>query len=855
MKNINKRDLLNISILTILFLVFVAILVGTEFLYGSNVDWRSQHVAIPEYFRTLFYDTYQIFPDFAFNIGAGQNIYNLAYYGLLSPFILFSYLLPFVNMTYYLMTIAILIVISSTILLYKFLKSNGFTTNVTFLSSFLFMFSTSLSLHSHRHIMFVFYMPFLILGLFGVDKYFEKGKRSLLIISIFLMIMTSFYYSIAGLICIGVYGVYKYLKNNEKIELKKFIKDITLLIIPMFIGVILSLVLIMPVFYTLLLNRGETNVIITLKELINPKIHLNYILYRSYGIGLTIISVIAIISLFFYKKRENIFLGIFVTLILLFPVFNYILNGTMYIDAKIFIPLLPLCILIIAIFIENLFKNKLNIKKLGLAIIFVLLISIYRGTLNIELGGALLDVIFTILFILIYYKTKKEYHLILPLMIFTFLITLGINKEDDLVLREDFLGTDTKIINRLINEITASDDTFYRISITNDKLMNINRNFNNINFYSATIYSSVSNRYYNKFYYDIINNPIQMRNRAITAANYNLLSNIFLGNKYIISKNTVAPLGYKLYKEYNDIFVYKNENVLPIAYASSFTLPKRKWRELKYPNNITALITNIIHPDSSFVYMRNNNDFEFAKKLDVNFNELDTKNLNITYDNDKIIIEANEPTFLNFNLPDEYKNHILLINFDMLYSQSCKKGDTEIIINNIRNVLTCSSWKYHNENYNFSYQIGLTDNTDIAIKIGRGRYVIRNIELYIIDYENIRNVRDSVDEFIFDREKTKGNVIEGHINVTNAGYFTISIPYDKGFRIYLNGEEIPYEKVNTSFIGFKINPGKHHIRIVYNAPYKRAGMFGSGIGLLMFIGVIIYEKKHLKNKFISKHSY
>ena len=46
----------------------------------------------------LFYDTKDLFPNFAANLGAGENIYNFSYYGLYSPIILFSYLLPFVQL-------------------------------------------------------------------------------------------------------------------------------------------------------------------------------------------------------------------------------------------------------------------------------------------------------------------------------------------------------------------------------------------------------------------------------------------------------------------------------------------------------------------------------------------------------------------------------------------------------------------------------------------------------------------------------------------------------------------------------------------------------------------------------------
>ena len=225
MKQINKKDILYLWFIVLSFLLFVFLLSNTMYLYGSQLDWNSQHFTIPEYFRTLFYSTKELFPDFAFNIGSGQNIYNFSYYGFLSPIVLFSYLLPGVSMQTYMIVSTIISVIISTILFYVFLKNKNFSSEVCFASSFLFIFASSLSFHSHRHIMFITYMPFLILALFGVDKKVDSNKGWLLSLATFLMIMTNYYYSVGGIAVIVIYGIYRYLQNTNKVTIKLFIKN------------------------------------------------------------------------------------------------------------------------------------------------------------------------------------------------------------------------------------------------------------------------------------------------------------------------------------------------------------------------------------------------------------------------------------------------------------------------------------------------------------------------------------------------------------------------------------------------------------------------------------------------------
>ena len=118
------------------------------------------------------------------------------------------------------------------------------------------------------------------------------------------------------------------------------------------------------------------------------------------------------------------------------------------------------------------------------------------------------------------------------------------------------------------------------------------------------------------------------------------------------------------------------------------------------------------------------------------------------------------------------------------------------------------------------------------------------MNLYSLPYGNIQKRNQSVDtvnlEKPIDREVLKGNV-----TVSKEGYLITSIPYEKGFTAYMDGQKIPVEKVNTCFVGFPIKEGKHDISIVFHAPAKRLGLMISGISLVIFIILFIYEEKLL----------
>ena len=166
-----------IPFLLILFTLFFCwLFCGRYGVFGSKVDWISQHSVFPDYFRQQFYDTGDFFPEFAAGIGGGQNIYNFAYYGLYSPVFLLSYLLPFVKMSDYLIAASFTCLASAVVLLYFWLIKREFSQTVSFLTALLFLLSAPMIFQSYNQIMFVNYMPFLCMALWGVDSFLEKGK-------------------------------------------------------------------------------------------------------------------------------------------------------------------------------------------------------------------------------------------------------------------------------------------------------------------------------------------------------------------------------------------------------------------------------------------------------------------------------------------------------------------------------------------------------------------------------------------------------------------------------------------------------------------------------------------------------
>lgn len=831
MIKINKKDKLNLIIMTVIFCLIIIFILRNGNLYGSILDWNTQHSVIPEYFRSLFYKTLNIFPDFALNLGSGQNIYNYSYYGLFNPVIIISYFLPFISMKSYIQISSILLVYSSVILFYYFLRRNKVNENVSLLSSVVFLTASPLLFHSHRHIMFMNYMPFLILALIGVDKYFEKDNSKLLCISTVLIILMSYYYSIPAIISIVIYGVYKYIKLNKKITVKSFFKDGFRFLIPIMIAILISCILLVPTFYAILIGRLPNDINISLSDLLVPRINVKYLMYNAYGVGLTSISLLALINLFFDKKRENRFLLICLSSLIIFPFINYLLNGTMYIDAKVLIPFLPLYTLVISYMFDKISTKKIDLRKLVIASLAVLFL-IYVGKSSYG-NYFYIDFIFSLTLIIIATKTNTKYLFKVLTIVLLVIYSCAGNSKDTLVSRKDINSSENVNQEKLIKKIPKGYD---HTTLYNLKLENVNNIYGNLNIYSDYLYSSTGNANYNLFMFDTFEVPMQSRNRLIISANKDLMYLMFSNNRYIIGDN-VDITGYKEIDKIGDTKLYENTDVLPFMYVSYNYYNKTDFSKKSFPYNNEILLNNVV------VNEKTNNEFKTSiKETFIRQSDIKYMDPSIINNGDRITVKKDNSRML-IDIPEVARNKILFVSFN-LEPQSCKVGDLLVNINGNTNKLTCREWKYYNGNTTFNYVISGDTSNKVEVTFSKGMYKIDNLKIYYMDYNDIKDINKKVTKVDID-SKTKGDKICASVETEKDGYFVTTLPYDKGFTIKVDNKKIDYEKVNIAYVGFKISKGKHNIVIEYKAPFKIVGLIMSFIGIIVYI--LFYHKNLIKN--------
>lgn len=762
-----------------LIIILFSFILGLIFIRsGSSMDFLNQHIVFPNYLRELFYSSGKIIPSFIIHIGSGQNVFNIAYYGLLSPIIMISYLFPFIKMLDYIIISNIILYVLSNLLFYKFV-SNKFN-NSLFLT-LLFMLSGPILFQFHRHFMFVNYMPFLILALINIDN----KKYSRLIIDMFLIIMTSFYYGIPSILCIIIYYIYI---NFDKFSIKKFLKFIGYI----FISILMASILLIPVIYSILSTRSGVNSFDI--SLLIPNINLDNILYSGYSVGLTSICFISFIYLLFSKKKNNIFLFIIMSLICFIPINLYLLNGGLYVRGKCLIPFLPLFIYIIGILIKNI--DDVDFKKFLLFVLFINLIVLIRYHVIIYY----IDLVFILVLLFLYSKFKKKNILYIPIVLMSFIICIIYNIGENYFSRSYY-----KLLN--------SDyyiDTDYRVGNLINSNDSVNINSGNM---ISSIYSSTINKYYSSLYHNVFKvNNSSINNMSLTSTS-NPLFNRYMGIKYVYSD---YDLGFPYRKISDNLYELDS---LPIGYVNSRCVNREYFESLEYPYYLD-IISNYVPGDCSNkpVSSINEIDLDYSYELGNNSYIEDGK------------LYVNSDDIIKVHINDDMSGKLLFIS---VLDQFEQEIDINMSINGQSNLLTHRGWLYPNNNNDFNYVLS---GNELEIKVSKGIYNISNIKTYIMDYKFI----DDYD--LFNMDVINSEKISGNISVRNSGYFILSIPYDKGFDIKVNGENIYYDEIN-GLIGFYLDKGYYDINIKYIAPGLNIGKCLSGLGLILFIGVVFIERR------------
>ncbi len=875
MNRINKWTYFYPLLLIIFTFICVLLVLPEGALFGSEGDWFSQHLAVAEQFRTIFYETGRILPDIS-PAGAGSNIYDFSYYGLLRPDVLISFLLPDVSMGWILSGYAILELMAGSVLCYYWLNRHLSIPFFGFIGGMLYS-CAACFYQAHHQIMFVNYMPFLLLALRGADRLLEKEKHGLLVVSLVLVYLHSYYFAPAVLAAVGLWFLFRLYSEKEITGEKGKIAYWLRFAFSIVISIGISAILLLPTGLDLLSTSKDAGTPAAPAELFSVNFSMESLLYHPYGCGLTILCLYTL--LLSIRRKSTRILALTLLVCLTWNICPYILSGFLYIRYKVLIPLVPLLLLLCTRTLELLFTGK---ERHSLFCGLLCLIPVYFFELP---QAALADVVLTALIFTVIALAKKlwgsrhpeavipgraentsspanrkplPFYLLFCLVPAAVSVTVGQNDQF----------------------ISASDNRHAVFSQEELETLELNRNYRfdcltepyaNVNVLplrdmgSTTMYSSVTDSNYADFYYNIMKNPIRVRNRVALMTDANPFFSYLMGIRYIQTWDSHIPWGYEPIARKGHTVIAENSRVLPVAYTSISCMAQEEFDRLEFPWTLEAL-TRYTIADSS----RTENSgslqgsvtvetFQKTSRITpVSLEDLTVERLSDMFeasaaswqqqDDDTVLsLSLKQETKITLPLREPLKDKILICSFSV---KSPKNREVTLEINGIRNRLSGKNAPYPNQNHTFTWLISSSQTLDaLDITLSSGTYLLSDLQFWIMDTEDW----GKPDAVPVSSEKTSGHTLfRGTVSCEKDGFFVTSFPFRKGYTVRADGKEISPRSVNQGFVGFPLTAGTHEISISYVPPGKTAAAVISFLSLLLFAAGILPENIYKKRGVMMK---
>ena len=861
---------------------------------GSQIDWISQHTVLAEYFRQRFYSTHEFFPQFASELGGGQNIYNFAYYGLYSPLVLLSYAFPFLSMEMWFQIMGILTHTADGVLCFFWLNRH-LKKPYSICGAMVLMCSSAVVYHTYAQVMFVDYLPFLLLMLIGVDTCRKTKGKVLLIIGAMGTVLTSFYFAPAAFTAVGIYVL-----CGTKIEstgkgtgrLKSvllFLKDCLWQLFPVFYGIVLSAFYLCPVLCTLAGGRSGGKDI-QAADLFVPDVTVGKYLYKPYGLGMTAIAVMAVCMWIIRGRKigkERWKLALLLAVIFLLPVFPWLLNGGLYARSKAFLPFLPLVCFLTASFLETLSdQNQIFSGKqlltcfaaAGAVLLYGAVGSSGEEQLLLVLDLVMIGVglLFTgtglsSLFMSRGRQVKSKW-LDRPgglTAILTLMMVLAVSIGTAVLSRDTH--TERALIQelhdpgvRIAAETILSEESYaVRMEVRGDReyekanqnrILTAGQNL-------TTCYSSVENPWYTRFR-QAIGLEKSTRNRLMLDAQRNPLFLRFMGVKYLIGGDcpegwTEVPLSGDAENQKEKVSagsqlrVYRQEKAAPLFYLTDQTMGEKAFQNLTWQEKQIGLLEYAIVPEQKEssqekAGMENaGKDAEASlSECGVTFAGTESSDKTVSYtEAGKLQIRLKKAAAGRIFMEREtQKGEYLFLSFRVKNNQSGK--DVSVTVNGTKNKLSSIHTDYATGDDTFHYVFALPEGTkELSVIYGSGDYELEDISCLTGSVDENRN-RSLYQNPVQLTQSSSGNGYEGLVQADDSGWLVTSLPYDENFHITVDGKEIQPERVNTAFLGVCIQEGNHQVKIWYESAGSQAGLLLSGVavvvgGISIFLRILL----------------
>ena len=755
-----------------------------------------------------------------------------------------------------------------------------------------------------RHPYFMNPMIYLPLLLTGVERLKKERKPGLFIGSVFLAVVSNFYFFYMIVVLTVLYVVFRLFQWFRREEWKQAAAFVAKLAVCAVAGVLSGMTILLPVLLVFAQSaRMDTGYVYS--ALYYLKYYENFLMsflsYASPGewtmLGYAVLVLIAIFSMF--TRRGNVARKagfLLLTAFLLLPFFGYMLNGFSYVSNRWCWGYSMLVAFILAAEWEELVSaaRRRKLVLCGVAAVYAVLCAVLCQRTNFRDKSGLiaaLAIALPSLCVLIFIPgaagkegdgrsdaRRKRVRLLCEEALFLLLLTniAGIayflySPEQHEYISDfkkrtrfypDFAVSESYAVRR-----ASGEEEFFRYT-GRDLIPNASLRYglSNTQFYWSLGNGWVANYMVEQAAAEYLgHNYMGLDDRTMLCA----LAGVKYHTTLEAEKGKYVPYGYEPAlngKAVEKYVVYRNSYALPLGYTYDGWIPREEYEALDVQVRQEAMLQGVVlekEPEGfaqvspvstaqSVDYTLRWNDKQIGRGEDGGF-IVKKKNAALTFE------FAGLPeceTYLAIygltyeGIPDESNRYWTEEQvFTMQVSAADADGETLEKTFRYRE----DSQEHYNNRHDFYINFCYRETPRVTVtlkfptvgiyRFERMEIVCQPMELYQSAVQELgREVLTQVDTYS-DNRVYASNRVTGKIQLEKPKLLVLAVPYSSGWSAYVDGEKKELLQANTMFCALELGAGAHEIELRYRTPGLAAGIALSLAGFGMWAGIAVYCRK------------
>lgn len=405
------------------------------------------------------------------------------------------------------------------------------------------------------------------------------------------------------------------------------------------------------------------------------------------------------------------------------------------------------------------------------------------------------------LFVLLYYcflytertRTKRAHHwtVLAMLVIVSVEATLNMAVTSVTTTSRTAYVSDNKDVEKLVQAVRAEDDSFYRFEKITRKTKDDGAwmNFPSVSLFSSTAYAHCSD-FFKRM-------GMESSTNAYSITGSTPLMNMLMSVKYgIYSEEPQAPgeMGLSYIASSGVTSIYQTEFALPLGYMLSDAALEAWDTHAGTP----ALAQNSLCEALDCAPVMSSVLGEF-------------------YDSD-----------YSFTA-DQAGEYYAYVNNASVKQVVANYGYTEKSFNNV--------------DRGYLLELGYLEAGDTVTLHSKTEGQSVSADVYRFDYNALRELQDVLQDESLELTSWKDTKLSGTITTEQGGVMMTSIPYDPGWKVYMDGVETDITKVKDTFVGVELTPGTHTIELRFMPQGLVLGGLITALSLVMLLVIWLLTRR------------